>query len=82
MPATLTLHAIGTCLSLDSDYLKDARFAFIDDSAEVQHVCHYLPGRPDASGLLVDARNGDYCEVWLTSYRKPWHVQSVYERVL
>ena len=79
---TITLHPLGTCLPLDSPYLQDRRFAYIDDSAEVQHVCHYVPGQPDASGILADARDGDYCEVWLTTYRRPWHVESIYERVL
>ena len=73
-------------LELDDKYLQDKRFMFITDSQEIEHICSHLgdirEDPEDVTGALVDVGDGDYNEVWLTTWRAPWNLSSWYFRAL
>lgn len=74
---------VGALLMLQAEYLQNDRFALLTDSQDIAAVCESIGIKPDnVSGILADARDGDYCEVWTCRFRRPFEFSAVYERVL
>lgn len=70
-------YQIGDLLHLDDPYLQDERFTLVLDQGELDWL---YGGRDDnvPSGALLDV---DSDEMWITRYRRPCDLASVYERI-
>lgn len=78
---------IGTLLFLSDPYLQDERFRLITDSHELRALAatlgrHRSPYLAEATGALVNVADGDYREVWVTAFRAPYSLRTVYDRVV
>lgn len=74
---------IGQSRPLGDGYLQHARFTLLQDSQDIAALCESIGLNVDrVSGALVDIDNGDYVEVWVTCYRAPYAIDSVYECVI
>lgn len=75
-------YEIGDLLPLEHPYLQDSRFLLVwDNTCELLHLLESIGCTEYASGALVDVGEGDYTEVWITGYRRPFALSSIYERV-
>lgn len=56
------------------------------DSQDIKAILEYAPnsfgyGVNETTGALVEIKDGDYTEVWLTDYRRPYLDSAVYCKV-
>jgi len=64
---------IGSLAPLRDEYLQDARFTLVLDSQDLAAITEAY-----TSGAFVDTNTG---ETWTTSYRAPYALDSIYERI-
>ena len=73
---------VGDILLLEHEHLQNRNFILVSDSLEIESICMDLGSDYEAvSGLLVWAADGDYVEVWSTTWRAPYLLTAQYERV-
>ena len=61
--------------------LQDARYTFTTDSTDLRALQEYLPGVGEFTGAVVEIRDGDYAEIWVTDSARPYELGSAYTRV-
>lgn len=69
---------VGDILALGA--LQSERFALVLDSQELAAIGIAF-ATDDISGALVEIVDGDYGEVWVTGYSRPFDLASSYTRV-
>lgn len=73
---------IDDILPLESEHLQNLQFILLSDSQEIESVCDHLgKNADDYSGLLVWCEDGDYVEVWATTWSKPYLLACDYTRL-
>ncbi len=60
--------------------LQDARYVFTTDSTDLAALHGYTD--LDISGAVLDIREGDYREIWVTESNRPYELTARYVRVL
>ena len=93
-PATRrdSVFAVGSERPLGDPYLSAPRFALVTNSADVRCIVEDVltPGELDnagtpmadeVTGAVVDTRDGDYTEIWLSYSSRPYTLDAIYTRV-
>lgn len=58
-------------------------YVYVSDSQDLESLHHNLPVCPDGmTGALVRVEDGDYAEVWVTEWSRPYASSAVYERIV
>lgn len=75
---------IGDLLPLGDAYMQDDRFVLVTDADDLEHVAETtdIPAKYTTGALVALTDEGDTQEVWVTNYRAPYALTSVYERAL
>lgn len=84
------MNDVGSILELGSDRLQADRFTLVLLSQDIEHAREHLASEMRAqgvqpegvTGLLVDAREGDYAEVWVTEWSRPHELATHYTRIV
>lgn len=62
--------------------LQDEKYLLLTDSQELEAIREYVGLEETPTGALVTVIDGDYGEVWVSYWNRPWELGAVYERVV
>lgn len=70
--------------------LQDERFTFVTTDHQIEAAVesigylkvaqHLRPGK--VTGMVVEVRDGDYAEVWMTDWRRPYDLSTQYTQII